>query len=54
MFCGGAAADDTTTSHGVDSTLVGQSLRDITDRAGKKIGKELYTVAAEGELGVVE
>jgi signal transduction histidine kinase len=53
VFCG-AAADGTTTAHGGDAAQVGQSMRDITDKAGKKFGEEFYTVAAEGEFNVVE
>lgn len=53
VFCG-AAADGTMTAHGANSALVGQSLRDIKDKAGKPIGEEFYAVAAEGEFNVVE
>lgn len=53
VFCGDAA-DGTMTAHGANSALVGQSLRDIKDKAGKPIGEEFYTVAAEGEFNVVE
>ena len=52
-FCGDAA-DGTTTAHGADTAQVGQSMRDITDKAGKKFGEEFYTVAAAGEFNVVE
>ena len=53
VFCGDAA-DGTTTAHGANSALVGQSLRDIKDKAGKPIGEEFYSVAAEGEYNAVE
>jgi signal transduction histidine kinase len=52
VFCGDA--DGTTTAHGADAAVVGQSMRDVTDKAGKKIGEEFYAVAAEGEFNVVE
>ena len=53
VFCGDAA-DGTMTAHGANAALVGQSLRDIKDKAGKPIGEEFYTVAEEGEFNVVE
>jgi hypothetical protein len=53
VFCAAAAAG-LTTAHGANPALVGQSLRDLTDAAGKKVGEEFYEVAAEGELNVVE
>jgi signal transduction histidine kinase len=53
VFCGNAA-DGTTTAHGADAAQVGQSMRDVTDRVGKKFGEEFYRVAAEGEFNVVE
>jgi signal transduction histidine kinase len=53
VFCGDAA-DGTTTAHGGDAAQVGQSMRDVTDKAGKKFGEEFYRVAAEGEFNVVE
>jgi hypothetical protein len=49
VFCGDAA-DGTMTAHGANSALVGQSLRDIKDKAGKPIGEEFYSVAAEGRV----
>jgi signal transduction histidine kinase len=52
VFCGDA--DGTTTAHGADASQVGQSMRAVTDKAGKKIGEEFYAVAAEGEFNVVE
>lgn len=53
VFCGDAA-DGTTTAHGGDAAQVGQSMRDVTDKAGKKMGEEFYRVAEEGEFNVVE
>ena len=53
VFCGDAAAG-TMTAHGANAALVGKSLRDIQDKAGKKIGEAFYAAAAEGEFNVVE
>ena len=53
VFCGDAA-DGTMTAHDANSALVGQSLRDLKDKAGKPFGEEFYSVAAEGEYNVVE
>jgi signal transduction histidine kinase len=53
VFCGDAV-DGTTTAHGANSALVGQSMRDIKDKAGKAIGEEFYAVATEGEFNGVE
>jgi signal transduction histidine kinase len=53
VFCGDAA-DGTTTAHGGDAALVGTSMRDVTDKAGKKMGEEFYRVAEEGEFNAVE
>jgi signal transduction histidine kinase len=53
VFCGGAD-DGVMTAHGANDALVGQSLRDISDKAGKKFGEEFYMVATEGEFSVVE
>jgi signal transduction histidine kinase len=53
VFCGDAA-DGTTTAHGGDAAQIGQSMRDVTDKAGKQFGEEFYRVAAEGEFNVVE
>ena len=52
VFCGDAA-DGSITAHGANSALVGQSMRDIKDKAGKPIGEE-FSVAAEGEYNAVE
>ena len=53
MFCGDAA-DGLTTAHGANSALIGQSMRDIKDKAGKAIGEEFYAVATEGKFNAVE
>ena len=53
VFCGDAA-DGLTTAHGANSALIGQSMRDIKDKAGKAIGEEFYAVATEGKFNVVE
>jgi signal transduction histidine kinase len=53
VFCGDAT-DGLITANGANSALIGQSMRDIKDKAGKAIGKEFYPVATEGEFMVVE
>jgi signal transduction histidine kinase len=53
VFCGDAA-DGLITAHGANSALIGQSMRDIKDKNGKKVGDEILTVAVEGKLNVVE
>ena len=47
-FCGGP--DGTFTAH---PTLVGQSLRDLKDKAGKAFGADIYRVAEENKVGEV-
>jgi signal transduction histidine kinase len=47
-FCGGP--DGKFTAH---PTLVGESLRDLKDRAGKPFGEEIYKVAEEGKVNEV-
>jgi signal transduction histidine kinase len=47
-FCGGP--DGLFTAH---PKLVGQSLRDLKDKAGKALGEEMYKVAAEGKVAEV-
>jgi hypothetical protein len=47
-FCGGP--DGNFTAH---PKLVGQSLKDLKDKAGKALGAEMYQVAAEGKLAEV-
>jgi signal transduction histidine kinase len=49
-----SAADGTVTAHGANPALVGQSIYDLTDAAGKKFGEEIHAVAADGEVNVVE
>jgi signal transduction histidine kinase len=53
VFCGDAT-DGLITANGANSALIGKSMRDIKDKAGKAIGKEFYAVATEGEFKVVE
>lgn len=47
-FCGGP--DGRFTAH---PTLVGQSLRELKDKANKAFGEEIYRVAQEGQVGEV-
>jgi signal transduction histidine kinase len=47
-FCGGP--DGMFTAH---PKLVGQSLKDLKDKAGKALGEEMYKVAAEGKVAEV-
>lgn len=47
-FCGGP--DGNFTAH---PTLVGKSLKDLKDKAGKPLGEEMYKVAKEGSVGSV-
>jgi signal transduction histidine kinase len=48
-----SAADGTVTAHGANSALLGQSIYDLTDAAGKKFGEEIHAVATDGEFNVV-
>lgn len=47
-FCGGP--DGNFTAH---PTLVGKSLKDLKDKAGKALGEEMYKVAQEGSVASV-
>jgi signal transduction histidine kinase len=47
-FCGGA--DGNFTAH---PSLVGKSLKDLKDKAGKALGEEIYAKAKEGAIGEV-
>jgi signal transduction histidine kinase len=47
-FCGGP--DGNFTAH---PTLVGKSLKDLKDKAGKPLGAEMYKVAQEGKISEV-
>ncbi len=47
-FCGGP--DGMFTAH---PTLVGKSLKDLKDKAGKPLGEEIYKNAQEGKIGEV-
>ena len=49
-----SAADGTVTAHGADPAMLGQSIYDLTDAAGKKFGEEIHAVATEGGFNVVE
>lgn len=48
-FCGGA--DGKFSAH---PKLVGQSLKDLKDKAGKAFGEEIYKVAAESTITAVD
>jgi signal transduction histidine kinase len=45
VFCGGP--DGNFTAH---PTLVGKSLKDLKDKAGKALGQEIYATAKAGEI----
>ncbi len=47
-YCGGP--DGTFTAH---PTLVGKSLKDLKDKAGKALGEEIYAKAEAGKIGEV-
>ncbi len=47
-FCGGP--DGNFTAH---PSLVGKSLKDLKDKAGKPLGQEIYKVAQEGKISEV-
>ena len=47
-FCGGP--DGNFTAH---PTLVGKSLKDLKDKAGKPLGLDIYATAKEGKIGEV-
>jgi signal transduction histidine kinase len=47
-FCGGP--DGNFTAH---PTLVGKSLKDLKDKAGKPLGQDIYAAAKEGEIASV-
>ncbi len=47
-FCGGK--DGNFTAH---PSLVGKSLKDLKDKAGKPLGEEIYKVAREGQVAEV-
>ena len=52
VFCGGP--DGIMTAHGAKPALVGQSMREITDKAGMKLGEAIYAAAVAGKFNVVE
>jgi len=47
-FCGGP--DGNFTAH---PTLVGKSLKDLKDKAGKALGEDIYATAKDGKIGEV-
>jgi len=47
-FCGGS--DGNFTAH---PSLVGKSLKDLKDKAGKPLGQEIYATAKEGKISEV-
>ncbi len=49
VFCGGP--DGNFTAH---PKLVGKSLKDLKDKAGKALGEEIYAAAKEGEIAEVD
>lgn len=51
VFCGGA--DGNFTAHGAKQELVGKSMKDLKDKAGKSFGEEFYSAAHEGKLAEV-
>lgn len=51
-FCGDA--DGMFIAHGANADLVGQSLRDLQDKAGTPLGQEMYEQATAGEIVEVE
>jgi signal transduction histidine kinase len=52
VFCAGE--DGTTTAHGANASMVGQSLREMKDKAGEPFGERLYAAGVEGEMNTVE
>jgi signal transduction histidine kinase len=52
VFCGGP--DGNFTAHGANASLVGKSLKDLKDKAGKALGAEMYANAKEGSVAEVE
>lgn len=51
VFCGGS--DGNFTARGVKPELVGTSMKELKDKAGKPIGEEFYKVAQAGKLAEV-
>ena len=47
-FCAGP--DGKFTAHGANAALVGQSLKDMKDKAGKAFGEEVYKDAQAGKM----
>jgi len=51
-FCGDA--EGMFIAHGANADLVGQSLRDLEDKAGTPLGEQMYEQATAGEIVEVE
>lgn len=51
-FCGDA--EGMFIAHGANADLVGQSLRDLEDKAGTPLGEQMYERATAGEIVEVE
>jgi signal transduction histidine kinase len=51
-FCGGP--DGIYTAHGANASLVGKSLKAITDKNGKGVGDEIYLTAQDGKVTEVK
>jgi signal transduction histidine kinase len=52
VFCGGA--DGLFTAHGANASLIGQSMAELNDKAGKPLGAAIYDAGVEGEVNTVE
>lgn len=50
-FCGGP--DGKYTAQGANASMVGQSLKDLKDKAGKAVGEEFYKEAQPGKVSEV-
>ncbi len=50
-FCGGP--DGKYTAQGANASMVGQSLKDLKDKAGKAVGEEFYKEAQPGKFAEV-
>jgi signal transduction histidine kinase len=55
VFCAeGNSEKSTITAHGANSMLIGKENQDWLDKAGKPFVQEMWQLATEGELGIVE
>jgi signal transduction histidine kinase len=52
VFCGGE--DGLFTAHGANASLIGVSMADLNDKAGKPLGASLYDAGIAGEINTVE